>query len=162
MSIQRPVLRRAVTAIGVIAVLALGYGSIRAASAWTAAEAPLTVAPVSVETLQANLADEQARSQVLTARLRELDARARELDVALRQANQRISGDAAHATDLEGQLADAAKKLRKLETAIAKAKKQLASQVAAARSVRTIQTATVAAPRGHDDEHDDDEGEHDD
>ena len=36
--------RRLVTVIGVIAALVVGYGSIRAAAAWTAASAPLTVA----------------------------------------------------------------------------------------------------------------------
>ena len=47
MSTKHLVLRRLVTVVGVVAVLALGFGSIRAASAWTAASAPLTVAPVS-------------------------------------------------------------------------------------------------------------------
>src|SRR4029079_7563797 len=121
-------LRRTATVVGVVAVMALGFGSIRAASAWTAASAPLSVAPVSVANLQADLADEHARSEALTQQLHELDARSLELETALTQANDRITSDTTHATDLEEQLADASAKLVKLESAIAKAKKRLAAQ----------------------------------
>ena len=46
MSITSMRLRRLITTVGVIAALVLGFGSIKAAAAWTAASAPLTVAPV--------------------------------------------------------------------------------------------------------------------
>ena len=65
MTITSLPLRRLLTTIGVIAALLLGFGSIRAAAAWTAASAPLTVAPVSVSALQDQLATEQARSDAL-------------------------------------------------------------------------------------------------
>ena len=160
MSTKRLALRRLATAIGVVAVMALGFGSIKAASAWTAASAPLSVAPVSVTTLQASLANEHARSQALTQQLHELDARSQDLETALTQANDRIASDTAHATDLEKQLAAAAKKLDTLETAIAKAKKQLASLGAAA--ARVTRTSSVSTSSGSIRHEDDDDGEHDD
>ena len=168
MSTKRLALRRLATAVGVIAVMALGFGSIQAASAWTAASAPLTVAPVSVATLQANLADEHARSLALTQQLHELDARSQDLEMALTQANERIATDTTHATDLEKQLAAAAKKLDKLETSIAKAKKALAAQVAAAARASqpslTSSSTTSSAGSSHDEEeeeHEDEEEEGD-
>jgi chromosome segregation ATPase len=164
MSTRHLIIRRLFTIVGVVAVLALGFGSIRAASAWTAASAPLTVAPVSVATLQTKLADEHARSEALIQHLRDLDARSVDLETALAQAQERIDGDAGHASDLEDQLAAANKKLTKLETAIAKAKKALAAQAAAP---RVVKTTTSSAPKAtyHEDEHEEDEHdepEHDD
>ena len=166
MSTRRLALQRLATVVGVVAVLALGFGSIQAASAWTAASAPLAVAPVSIATLQAKLVDEHARSQALTQQLRELDARSQDLETALTQANDRITTDTAHATDLEKQLAAAAKKLDKLETSIAKAKKALAAQVAAARSVQTSLTSTsttssagTSSDHEEEDEHEDEDGD---
>ena len=156
MSTKRLALRRLATALAVVAVIALGFGSIEAASAWTAASAPLTIAPVSVTTLQANLADEHARSQALTDQLHELDARSHDLESALAQANDRIAGDATHASDLEKQLAAASRKLNKLETAIATAKKQLAVQATAANRVTLTSTASTSISTGG---HEDDAGE---
>jgi len=165
MSTKHLLLRRLLTTVGVIGVLVLGYGSIRAASAWTAASAPLAVAPVTVATLQTKLADEHARSEALVARLQDLDARSRALETALSQAQDRIDSDAGHATDLEDQPAAANKKLTKLEAAIAKAKKALAARV----TTRVVTTTTSKSSSAgshedeHEDEHEDDEHEdHDD
>jgi hypothetical protein len=160
MSTQRLAVRRLATALGVVAVLAIGFGSIKAAAAWTADSAPLTVTPVSVATLQARLNDEHVRSEAVTQQLLELETRALELEAALLQANARVGADATHATDLEAQLTDASGKLERLEVAIAKAKDQLAAQIAAARGVRTAGSGstTSAATDDHDDE---DHEEHD-
>ena len=168
MSTKHLALRRLATAVGVVAVLALGYGSIRAASAWTAASAPLTVAPVSVRTLQANLADEQARSEALTQQLQALDARSQDLETALSQAQERIDSDATHAGDLEQQLAEAKAKLAKMEASIAKAKKALAAQVAAAKRAAAAQAAaasrasTTSSGHSGEDEHEHEHGDDDD
>lgn len=152
MSTNHLVLRRLATIIGVVAVMALGYGSIKAASAWTAASAPLTVAPVSVSVLKSSLADEQARSQALAAQLQDLDAGSRDLETALAQAKDRVATDSGQAGKLEDQLDAASKKLAKLEAAIAKAKKALAAQVAAAgRQTRTA-SAGSSTSRSYDEE----------
>jgi hypothetical protein len=164
MSTRHLLIRRFLTTVGVIAVVVLGYGSIRAASAWTAASAPMTVAPVTVATLQANLADEHARSQALIQQLHDLDARSRDLETALSLAQERVDSDASHATDLEAQLAAANKQLAKLETAIAKARKDLAARTAAARVVTTTSAGASGTGRHEDDHEDerDEEDEHDD
>ena len=149
--------RRFVTLVGVIAALVLGYASIQAAAAWTAASAPLTMAPVSVASLQDRLALEQARSGDLTAQLESLSTQSTQMTAALEAAQAQIATDADHAKALSKDLKDAKKKLAKLEASIARAK-----QAAAHRSVVVVtKTKTVAASSTHheDDEHEDD-GEH--
>ena len=155
-------IRRLLTVVGVIAVLALGFGSIRAASAWTAASAPLPVAPVSVATLRATLDQEQARSEALASQLRELDARSRDLETALTQAHERIDADVSKAGETEDQLAVASSKLADLERAIAKAKKALAAQAAAAARQARTTSVSQSSSRDDDDDHDDDEEDEED
>jgi hypothetical protein len=156
-------LRRVLTVVGVVAALAVGYGSIRAAAAWTEASAPLTVAPVSVSALQAKVADEGARAVALQAQLVALDARSRELATALQSAQIRIDEDTDHAKDLAKQLKAAKKKLARLERSIA------AARAAAARSNAAPRQTTSARSdddderdhEDHEDEHEEDEeGEH--
>lgn len=151
------IVRRFATVVGVIAVLAIGVGSIRAAAAWTAASAPLTVAPVTVAALEATIADERARSEALLAQMAALDGRSRDLQAALEAAGERIDADAVHADDVEGQLAAAKAKLAKLEKAIAKAKRDLKARQAAA----AAPAVTVVSSRSDDDD-DDEHEEHED
>jgi chromosome segregation ATPase len=156
--------RRIVTLVGVIAVLALGVGSIRAAAAWTAASAPLTVAPITVSALETDLANERARSDALRVQLRSLDGHARDLERALAQAQSRVESDTAGATDLEDQLAAATAKLAKLEKAIAKAKRDLAARAAAAAAAPRVTTTSTSHEDDddHEDEEDHDEEDDDD
>jgi DNA repair exonuclease SbcCD ATPase subunit len=148
--------RRLFTAVGVIAALVLGFGSIRAAAAWTAASAPLTVAPVTVSAIEASLVEEQARSAALQAQLLALGVRSHELNQALETAQQRIDADTGHAKDLAKQLKSAKKQLAKLEKSIK------AARAAAARAtVRTVAT-TRASSSGGSEHHDDDEDDEDD
>ena len=147
-------LRRLITVVGVIAALLLGYGSIRAAAAWTAASAPMSVAPVSISTLQDRLSTEQARSADLEARLQDLTTQSTQMSAALEAAQARIMADLDNATALTKDLKDAKKKLAKLEATIAKAR-----QAAAHRTVVVTKTTVVkssAKPSGeHEDEHED-------
>lgn len=156
MSRYSQLLRRVLTIVGVVAALAVGYGSIRAAAAWTEASAPLTVAPVSVSALQAKLADEGARAVALQAQLVALDVRSRELATALESAQTRIDEDTDHAKDLAKQLKAAKKKLARLERSIA------AARAAAARSNAAPRQTTTRARSDDDDErdHEDHEDEH--
>lgn len=151
--------RRLVTVFGVIAALLIGYGSIRAAAAWTAAAAPLTIAPVPVAELQDRLALEQARSTDLTLQLRALAAQSTEMTTALETAQTQVVADSAHAKALAAELQAAKKKLAKLEASIAKAR--VASQRRVVVVTKT-KTTTVAASSSHhgDDEGGDDGGEH--
>ena len=155
MSTPRLIVRRALTIVGVVAVLALGVGSIKAAAAWTAASAPLTVAPVSVSILEEKLVAEHARSDALLAQLAALDARSRDLETALSAAQGRVIADADHATTLEDQLATAKAKLAKLEKAIAKAKRDLRARQAAATT--TVTRVSARSGDEHEEEHEDEE-----
>ena len=118
MNVANTSMRRILTVIGVAAALIVGFGAIRASAAWTATTAPLTVAPVSAETLQARLTDESARSANLVDRLAALTRHAEELSAALTAAQDRIGSDADHAAQLARDLDAAKKKLAALETSI--------------------------------------------
>ena len=147
--------RRVATVIGVILVLVLVLGAIRAAAAWTASAAPLPVAPVTAAELRARLADEQARAGALLEQLATLDARSRDLETALEQASTRIATDADHAQDLAAQLKSAKAKLAKLEAAVAKARSALASSASTRAAPRPV-AAQTTSEREHED-HDEDE-----
>ena len=155
-------LRRLLTTIGVIAALALGFGSIRAAAAWTAASAPLTVAPVTVSAIETKLVTEQARSAALQAQLLALGVRSRELNQALETAQQRIDTDTDHAKDLSKQLKAAKKKLARLEKSIREAR--AAAARATVRTASTNRASSSAGSKHHEDEDDEheDDGEHED
>jgi chromosome segregation ATPase len=133
MNIANTPIRRTLTLVGVAAALVVGFGAIRASAAWTATTAPLMVAPVSAETLQARLNDESARSAALVDRLAALTTRAEELSAALAAAQDRIGSDADHAAQLAKDLDTAKKKLAALEKSIH-----------AASAVRAIAPATAA------------------
>ena len=66
--------RRTLTLAGAVAAVLLGLAAIQAAAAWTAEAAPLTVAPVSAASIEARLAEEQARSAQLQSELSVLTA----------------------------------------------------------------------------------------
>ncbi len=123
---------RRMATLGVVAVsLVLGFGAIRAAAAWTAAAAPLTMGPTSVVSLQARLADETARSATLQDDLAGLSSHARELTTALEAAQARIAADGAQATTLARDLAKAKAKLATLERSIRRAAQASASKAPA-------------------------------
>jgi len=135
--------RRLATVVGVIAALVLGFGSIRAAAAWTAASAPLSVTPDSVASLQSKLADEQNRSAALQQQLDALAAQSSDLASTLEAARARIGADTGHAQDLAAQLKAAKQRLAKLQATIAAANR--ASQASAA-AVTVVQSAATPAP----------------
>lgn len=154
MSVKSTSTRRILTVFAVAASLFIGLGAIRASAAWTAAAAPLDVAPVSAETLQGRLADESARSAALVDRLTALTLHAEELSAALAAAETRIGADADHAAELAKDLADAKKKLAALEKSI-----RAASRV---RVVTQAPARTSTAASSHEDDDHEDEEEHDD
>lgn len=150
-------IRRLLTAAGVTAIVALGFGSIQAAAAWTAASAPLTVSPATAASLEDDLTFERARSAALVTQLQDLDERTADLEAALAEAQAQIDADTGHASALEDQLAAATTKLTKLDKAIASARKVLAAQAAAARPAAT----SLAAPVGSGGEREDREDRED-
>jgi septal ring factor EnvC (AmiA/AmiB activator) len=132
--------RRLATVVGVIAALVLGLGSIRAAAAWTAAAAPLSVAPDSVSGLQAQLAGERDRSTALQQQLDALESQSTDLATALEAARAQIGADTGHARELAAQLTAAKQRLARLQATIAGA-----GRTAQARSTTTVVRA-VATP----------------
>ena len=118
MTMRSTFIRRFLTVLAVVGSLLLGFSSIRASAAWTAAAAPLSVPPVSVDALQARVADESARSADLLDRLTALTAHADELTAALTAAQTRIAQDAGHAATVAKELAAAKKRLAALERSI--------------------------------------------
>lgn len=145
-------LRRPLVVLGVLFTLLAGAGTIRAAAAWTAASSPLVSKPPSVESLQAALAVEQARSGALQIRLDELTNGSSDLAAALAAARDRVVADATQAEALQASLAAAKAKLAALEKSIRQAR-----AVAATRAARA--PAPAAAPARS---HEGDEGEEDD
>ncbi|MGZ8438122.1 MAG: hypothetical protein ACXWXR_06225 [Candidatus Limnocylindrales bacterium] len=134
--------RRLATVVGVVAALMLGFGSIRAAAAWTAASAPLSVTPESVAALQSQLAGERDRSAALRQQLDALESQSTELARALEAARSQIGADAGHASDLATQLKTAKQRLAKLQATIAVANR--ASQTRATTTTVVQATATTA------------------
>ena len=110
--------RHALTIIAVVASLAIGFVSIRAAASWATVSAPLDMSPVSAQTLESRLADETARAAVLEERLGALKAHADAVESALATAQAHLVSDSAHADDLSAQLATAKAKLAALERSI--------------------------------------------
>lgn len=157
MTITSTPLRRVITTVGVVAALLLGFGSIRAAAAWTAASAPLSVAPVSIDHIQERLTTEQARSADLEAQLQALTTQSTELTAALEAAQAQITTDSGHAADLAKQLKAAKTKLAKLEASIARARSSSKHTVVVTKT-KTVASPTKA-PSGGDDEGGDDHGD---
>ena len=146
--------RRLAIIAGVVAVMALGVASIRAAGNWTAAAAPLSVAPVSVDTLQSKLDTESARSEALSADLAALEKQIEELTGAVGAAQGQLDADGTTATDLQAKLTASQERLTKLQALIAKAERQLRA-AAAARAPAAAPAApasTGGEPGGDDDD----------
>ena len=152
MSITNTPLRRILTVVAVAASLVIGFGAIRAAAAWTATTAPLTVAPVSAEALQARLTDESARSGSLVDRLAALTTHAEELSTALAAAQDRIGSDAEHAAQLARDLEAAKKKLAALEKSIRAAKVVQAAPPTTATRTTTSGSTQAGEPEGAGDD----------
>jgi len=138
----RLLLRRAVVTVAVVGSLFLGAATIRAASQWTASEAPLAAPPVTVESLSAQLAAERGRSSDIAARLQAVSGQTAELESALGTANTQLGTDTATAKGLQDRIAAAKKKLAALNRQIA----ATARQAAAARRTVTVRRVVVRKP----------------
>ena len=149
-------LRQPLVILGVLVALVAGASTIRAAAAWTAASSPLATKPPSVESLQASLATERARSAALEAQLDQLTAGTNDLVAALETARDRIATDADNAAELQARLTAAKAKLTALERSIRQARAS-----AAAAAVQPAPPAVVAAVSRGDDEDREAEGDDD-
>lgn len=149
MTLTPAVRRLAVTAGLAIAVLGAA-GTILAASQWAASEAPLAVAPVTIQSVQQALDQERARSAALEQQLAALEGGSDDLTAALAAAQAELASDAATASDLRAALEAAQAKLAKLEAALK----------AAAKARTTVTTSTRVAAGDDRDEHEEEDEEH--
>jgi outer membrane protein TolC len=148
MSVTSLPIRRAATVVVAIAALLLGFSAIRAASAWTAEAAPLVASPASATSIEAHLADEQARSADLQQRLDAITGQTDDMAAALQTARDRIAADAQHADQLTRDLATARAKLKALEASI---KQASAAQTRTVTVVATGSSGNSASSGSHDD-----------
>jgi len=143
---SNPAVRRMFVTLAVAGSLLVAGMTVRAASLWAANEAPLSVAPVSVDSVQQALDQERSRSAALETQLRELEASTTDLTAALQAAQDRVGADEFTAEELRASLTAAQDKLTKLEAALKAA--------AAKRAVTTVRTTTSSgAASGGEDEH---------
>jgi hypothetical protein len=91
----------------------------------TAAAAPPSAPPVSLDSLKQALADEQARGAALQAQLDELDGLTTSLTEALAGTQTQVATDSQSATELAKQLQAAQLKLAELKKLLAKARARL-------------------------------------
>lgn len=140
----RLALRRAAVIAAVAGSLLLGAATIRAAGQWTASEAPLAAPPVTVESVQGQLAAERERSAALTEQLAAIAGQAGDLQAALDTANGQIATDAQTAKALRDRIAASRERLSALNRQIAATARQ-AAQAARARTVVVTRTAPAPA-----------------
>lgn len=145
--IKNMFLRRAIVVVAVTTALVGGAASIRAAGLWTAASAPLAVAPASLTSINTALAAEQDRSAALEEQLRSISTAAAELQAALTAAQDQVATDATTAETLRADLAAAKKKLATLEASL---------RAAARAKVAPTSTGSKIAPARTAEPHDDD------
>jgi septal ring factor EnvC (AmiA/AmiB activator) len=147
---SNPSFRRLLVTVGVAGSLLMAGMTVRAASLWAANEAPLNVAPVSVDSVQQALDQERTRSAALEAQLRELEGSTADLTAALAAAQARVGVDETTAEDLKASLTAAQDKLAKLEAAL-----KAAATKRATTTVKTT-TGTTRSDDGGEHEFDDD------
>lgn len=111
-------LRRIAVVLAVTTALVGGAATIRAAGLWTAASAPLAVAPASLTSINSALAAEKARSAALEEQLQTISAATADLKTALAAAQDQVATDATTAETLRTDLANARARLARLEASL--------------------------------------------
>jgi septal ring factor EnvC (AmiA/AmiB activator) len=151
---SNPGIRRLFVVLAVTGSLLVAGFTVRAASLWAASQAPLTVAPVSVSSVQQALEAERGRSAALETQLKTLESSTSDLTAALAAAQAQVGADEQTATELRASLAAAQARLVKLEASL-----KAAAARATTRSTTSTGTTSGTTSGGgddDDDEHDDD------
>jgi hypothetical protein len=120
-------LRRVVVTLGVACSIVAGAASIQLAAMYTAAAAPPSVPPVSIESLRAQLTAEQERSAALQGQLDELIDLTGQLSGAVDTTQSQISTDGLTASQLRARLGAAQAKLATVTTLLKQAQARLAA-----------------------------------
>lgn len=149
--------RRAAVLAATAAVIAVGVVSVQLATQWRAEAAPLDVAPVSMQTINDQVAAEADRSAQLSDQIDEVAASLTNLKTALLAADGSIGSDQQTAEVLRTDIATAGVKLETLKSQLKAAQTRLtALNKAAARQAAINRAAkvstTTTAPAGGDDD----------
>jgi hypothetical protein len=156
-------MRRAAVLAVTLGVVVIGVATVRVAAAWRAAEAPLDVAPTSMDAILQSSQVEAARAAAIAGQVETMAGQVDRLRIALGAANGNASADTQHAATLERQLERTTAQLHHLQSQLRAGQARLAELNAAAARQAALNaearggTATVAS---HGDDHD--EGESDD
>ncbi|HEX3264753.1 MAG TPA: hypothetical protein VHR16_03710 [Candidatus Limnocylindrales bacterium] len=148
-----PALRRIVVTLGLTVAVLGAAGTIVAASRWTESQAPLGIAPVSLQSVQDALAQERQRSAALEVQLASIESASSDLATALAVAKEQLATDAKTATDLRTSLQAAQDRLAKVEEALRAAERARTATVVRS-SVTSASGSTGAStgePEGDDD-----------
>lgn len=137
-------IRRGAVIAGVIGSLVFGLVSIQVAAQLTAAAAPPPAPPISMDTLKAQLAAEQARATSLQQQLEDLLGVTSQLTAALDSTTSQVSDDGLTADQLRARLKAAEDKLNAVNQLLKKAQARLA---ALGQSISGV-PARTAAPAG--------------
>jgi septal ring factor EnvC (AmiA/AmiB activator) len=135
--------------LGVIAVtvgvIGIAVGTVHVAAEWRAAEAPLDVSPVSMETITAESQAEAGRAAVLAGRVADVVSVVDGLQSAISTANTNTAADSKHASELQGQLARTSARLKDLQSQLEAAQARLAQLNAAAARQAALNAAARAS-----------------
>jgi septal ring factor EnvC (AmiA/AmiB activator) len=157
------VARRALVLGASVAVIAAAAGTVKVAADWRASDAPLDVAPVGVETINAQLVSETDRAGVLAEEIDAVADQIADLRSAVASADQQVTDDTNGAEALNAELAAAAKKLETLQGQLKAANDRLSAlNRAATRQAAANSAAKSTSSSGDHEEEHDEEDEHDD
>jgi chromosome segregation ATPase len=147
-----PAVRRIAVTLGLTISVLAAAGTIMAASRWTDGQAPLAVAPVSLESVQDALAQERQRSAALEAQLASIEGASTDLASALAAAKAQLAADATTAEDLRTSLQAAQDRLAKVEKALRAAEHARTAVVVTSRSTTTSSGSTRTSDDGERDD----------
>ena len=154
----RRLLRRAVVLAATIAVIGIAIGTVKVAADWRAESAPLDVAPVAMDTINAQLVAETDRAGLLSDQVGSAADQIASLKAALTEAGDHITTDAQTAATLRDQLAAATSKLQTLQGQLKAAQTRLAelNKAAARQAAANAAPAPATSGGSRGGEHDDD------
>lgn len=156
------IVRRTLVLGASVAVIAAAVGTVKVAADWRVADALLDVAPVGVETINAQLVSETDRAGGLVEEIDAVATQIADLRSAVASADQQVSDDTEGAEALKAELAAAAAKLETLQGQLKAANDRLSAlNRAAARQAAANAAVKASSSSGdRDDEEGDEDEEH--
>ena len=145
-------LRRTMTVVAVFVAIVIGALSIEAAAAAVRAAAPPPGPAVTVQSMQAELDAERARSVALHEQLQRLSAQSTTLTANMALADEQIAQDSQTADALRAALAKAKRQLTRLQRQMAADARRAATGTAA--KARPAASRSGGGDHGHEEDDD--------